>query len=792
MSKKLFILCSCLSILCAIGCVKESTETTTEFKSSDIPSTIPYKGGTYTLSLEKVVVKLQPTKTNTDIAWAYRVNYDGVKGKSTVFDEASESVKVTIAANHTACTKDIVIEFSSDNEKTWKEVAKATQEADPAKIKDVFSDFGSTDMPEKVSYNGGDFSFKLKFREEDPVLKSAPLTTFIPWSYRIVYDGVAQEAVKVEEKTEQVGFHIEPNYTENKKSIAIEIANDKDTDKWTAVATAEQEAALVELGEDGISYFYAKSDLTVKDGKFALASAPEETGCFFRHGSKFAVPADETYAGFAYSPDKTQIALGEIVPDAGEDPCTALSPDFRMPSYEELQMLYYLDDTENTAKVNGVNGSHHKGTDLFLPFGGYVNIASGSLMGKNSVGAWWGLGNNYNGNGLVLTSNLEYSAAPSYDFMGENLASVRCVKNIKLPAYVSHEPTTIETCKETPITVVTNPGDFQLYEVALESEKGNYTQTGATNNKTTITIKLPENEYKEDVKWKLFVNSIYTGVTFTQPAMKDYVIFMSYAPQTAQEYKSFKLSVNVDTDRDDVVVKAVGSNGKEVSGNVSKDKPVVELTIPENTEHAKVIWTIYVDGESTKKTVEQGPAPVASLSVDWSTGFLTLKDGKYVFADPMEKGAYFTWKSKYAITSVPYSGKAYGPEETSFAKMADIPHGDTDPCSLVAPAGTWRMPSEAEVNELTACRHVTTSKKNMTFTLPDGSSLTFVVGGQVSGSTGKGMLLDATSVFWTADNHATDATKAKYALFSTTTDKASVSAGVVKTNGQQIRCVKSH
>ena len=69
---------------------------------------------------------------------------------------------------------------------------------------------------------------------------------------------------------------------------------------------------------------------------------------------------------------------------------------------------------------------------------------------------------------------------------------------------------------------------------------------------------------------------------------------------------------------------------------------------------------------------------------------------------------YFKYKSQYGfalpdpLESKPkYGGVVYGPTATEMA-YADIPYGDTDPCSLVAPAGTWRMPTADELIELTS------------------------------------------------------------------------------------------
>ena len=103
------------------------------------------------------------------------------------------------------------------------------------------------------------------------------------------------------------------------------------------------------------------------------------------------------------------------------------------------------------------------------------------------------------------------------------------------------------------------------------------------------------------------------------------------------------------------------------------------------------------------------------------------------------------------------------------------------------------MPSVAECEELFACPSTAEAKKKGTITLPDGRSLVFAPGGQVSGSTGKGMLVGSAITFWTSDEHATDKTKAQYAMWSTTSAGSTpkVSPGIAKVNGESIRCVKS-
>ena len=49
--------------------------------------------------------------SNTDIAWAYRVNYDDEQRDAVVFNEPMESVEVTIEANHNAFKRSVVENF---------------------------------------------------------------------------------------------------------------------------------------------------------------------------------------------------------------------------------------------------------------------------------------------------------------------------------------------------------------------------------------------------------------------------------------------------------------------------------------------------------------------------------------------------------------------------------------------------------------------------------------------------------------------------------------------------------
>lgn len=652
---------------------------------------------------------------------------------------------------------------------------------------ETFTEFESADIPEKIPFNGGVYTVKLAQRVETKSLP--PINTDKPWAWRVNYDAQQGEVVESEIPGEEIQVVVEGNYNVTEREITVELCSDLETGEWVEIASATQESALEELGEDGITFYYAKSNLTVKDGKWALADHSWDAGMLFAHGDLHAVPAED-YKGMAYAPAEVQFALSDLK-DTGADPCSALSPSLRLPSYEELYNLFYMEDREDASPLEGVNGIRYRDSDYFMPYSGYVSKVSGAFSGGNSYGAWWGLGADLEGCALIYAANMEYTFL-DHDYVGENLASVRCVRNITLPTYVSHSPAEIADSKETFVEITTNPGDFQVYRVSIFDNYGTEKYADATNTKPVASIRLPENTEKEPLVWTVFVNGIASGVSFVQPAMSDYALYVSHSPKNDQGPEGFELTVTVDTDRESVAVEARGSKGVNVAGTASASSPEVILAIPENTESTPTTWSIFIDGVDTGKSVRQDKAEIKGLSVEWSTGYLTVKDGAFTFAEPMEMGYCFKWNSKYGINAThgnpAYSGVTYCPDETAYAAFADIPYGTDDPCALVAPAGTWRLPTIKDFEELAACEYAISVKEKAVFTLPDGKELVFVPSGQYNGT--KFLLPDSSILVWSSEE--AEATKGNYMMLSVskTDSKPNASAKSPKTNGLMVRCVK--
>lgn len=532
------------------------------------------------------------------------------------------------------------------------------------------------------------------------------------------------DPVAVTERTESIDVEIAGNYTENERNIVVEMADAGAEPQWTKIVEARQEAALVLTA----GFYWAKGNVTLMDGKFAVADKMSDLGLYFRQGSKYGVPSDGgSYAGTAYTP-----------------------------------------------------------------------LASGQISGKSQFGGYWGLGANYAGEGVIYVLNADYSMV-DYDLAGTNMASLRCVKNIRQPSYVSHTPASVTDNASFKLTVKTDPGEFPAYEVDIEAEDGEIRSIDASSSETEVTLTVPKNDEVENREWRLFINRVYSGVSFVQPGKKNYVDYISHSPSKAT-YEAFTLSVKCESDLASFPVVIKGSDGLELTQNGSKENPTVSFSVPENSGEERTL-AIWVNGSDTGKSVRQEANPATNaFSVTWSEGYLTVVDGAYTFAEPKERGMYFKWKSKYGIkfegtvsSSTKYQGVVYGPDEQSIPNYADVPYGDVDPCSLVAPAGTWRMPTSEQLLELVADGAKEFEPYAFRMCSDGMQNIYMVPSGQLYKDGTKTMLPNIISV-WTADESATKPGQYCYLAWSTasTTNNPSVSAGgVVPATAMMVRCVRS-
>lgn len=532
------------------------------------------------------------------------------------------------------------------------------------------------------------------------------------------------DPVAVTERTESIDVEIAGNYTENERNIVVEMADAGAEPQWTKIVEARQEAALVLTA----GFYWAKGNVTLMDGKFAVADKMSDLGLYFRQGSKYGVPSDGgSYAGTAYTP-----------------------------------------------------------------------LASGQISGKSQFGGYWGLGANYAGEGVIYVLNADYSMV-DYDLAGTNMASLRCVKNIRQPSYVSHTPASVTDNASFKLTVKTDPGEFPAYEVDIEAEDGEIRSIDASPSETEVTLTVPKNDEVGNREWRLFINRVYSGISFVQPGKKNYVDYISHSPSKAT-YEAFTLSVKCESDLASFPVVIKGSDGLELTQNGSKENPTVSFSVPENAGEERTL-AIWVNGSDTGKSVRQEANPATNaFSVTWSEGCLTVVDGAYTFAEPKERGMYFKWKSKYGIkfegtvsSSTKYQGVVYGPDEQSIPNYADVPYGDVDPCSLVAPAETWRMPTSEQLLELVA--DGAKEFEPYAFRMcSDGMQEVYLASaGQLAND---GLSVKSANIIsvWTPDASETKPGQYSYLmwLMSTESSKGSVSAnGVLPQTAMMVRCVRS-
>ena len=585
-------------MLCVVlsACSDDNTEptkkteyTVTEFASTTSPETIPAEGGAYTMTFTtRTETRSQPVVPVFE-PWQYRVTLGEAVGDAIAVTEPKTEVSVVIGSNYSKEPRAVVVEMAVTEDAAtpprWIRIVEAEQE--PALKDYCVTEYDSTTIPETVPYNGG--GYKLGFTTSIETRAADPI--FVEWQYRVTLGDKVGDPVAVTERTESIDVEIAGNYTENERNIVVEMADAGAEPQWTKIVEARQEAALVLTA----GFYWAKGNVTLMDGKFAVADKMSDLGLYFRQGSKYGVPSDGgSYAGTAYTP-----------------------------------------------------------------------LASGQISGKSQFGGYWGLGANYAGEGVIYVLNADYSMV-DYDLAGTNMASLRCVKNIRQPSYVSHTPASVTDNASFKLTVKTDPGEFPAYEVDIEAEDGEIRSIDASPSETEVTLTVPKNDEVGNREWRLFINRVYSGISFVQPGKKNYVDYISHSPSKAT-YEAFTLSVKCESDLASFPVVIKGSDGLELTQNGSKENPTVSFSVPENAGQERTL-AIWVNGSDTGKSVRQEANPATNaFSVTWSEGCLTVVDGAYTFAEPKERGMYFKWKSKYGIkfegtvsSSTKYQSVVYG------------------------------------------------------------------------------------------------------------------------------------
>ena len=549
-------------------------------------------------------------------------------------------------------------------------------------------------VPDTVSWNGGVFGLTVDTENES-------------WQLKVTSDADPTGVVsQYEEK--KVTVEIPQYLGEEVQDVTILLLS---KDEWVEVCHAKQQPGSVRIGEA----VWAKGNLTLKSQPAALseqllptnwsfvAAAESDPGLYFKHRSTYGILSDgDAYSGPAYDPSPSAIALADI-PAGNGDPCAQLAPAgrWRLPSMGELEELAsYCEDGVKT--VDGMACRVFDGGKLLMPLAGACDTL-GSIGFKQTNGGYWGSGEDVEGHGSVMMLGTDdFYVFVHYNLTG-SLASVRCVRNEGGAHYVSHTPTEPQTYEGFELTV-TCQSELDEFEVMVACEEEQFVEK-AGKDRLTVSFDIPANDGTEDRVYKIYVNDDYTGQSVTQTYKAGYALYVSHSPEGPVPGDAFDLTVTCKSDMDEFPV-ALRGEGVDLTQTGSKSDPEVTFSVPANTGAEARELKIFVGGADCGKSVVQQSkyTDVAVGQTTWARGNVVLEGGQFAIGAPTDYGLYFKFNSTYGMPYDPgaayYQGTAYNPNPVTIGWKDMAADAGGDPCRLVAPADTWRLPTRSEIEAL--------------------------------------------------------------------------------------------
>ena len=151
---------------------------------------------------------------------------------------------------------------------------------------------------------------------------------------------------------------------------------------------------------------------------------------------------------------------------------------------------------------------------------------------------------------------------------------------------------------------------------------------------------------------------------------------------------------------------ALRGEGVDLTQTGSKSDPEVTFSVPANTGAEARELKIFVGGADCGKSVVQQSkyTDVAVGQTTWARGNVVLEGGQFAIGAPTDYGLYFKFNSTYGMPYDPgaayYQGTAYNPNPVTIGWKDMAADAGGDPCRLVAPADTWRLPTRSEIEAL--------------------------------------------------------------------------------------------
>lgn len=521
------------------------------------------------------------------------------------------------------------------------------------------------------------------------------------FSYRVkIDDDIIKEEIDINKDI--IEYTVGENITPERRYITIEVK--EGNSEWKIIKRGWQKAGLEKIGNN----YWTKGNLTTNGEKFIISPNKTDYGLLFKHKSSMGIKTEgETYSGNIYNPKEQATELSSIAIDE-KDPCIMASDGYlRMPTQGEMKSLIENMNDFPVENDGVLYWSAYEGK-ISLPFAGTCSD-KGILSGKNEFVSYWTSSINKDGKAAAfkMSINKEELECDLEEQDRESFNAIRCVRNLELPSYVSHTPTELISEEGGEISITTKSGSIDTYSVELIANDGTTVSGTATTSEPTITLTIPKAKSYNIRTFTIYINGENSGKGIKQSGLTNFAIYKSHTPieETVSD-KEFTLKVEIETDLTNIPIEIKEGSKSIETILVSKDNPTAEFKIPSNLTPKNKIYEIWVNGKNTEKTVTQERTSLNVFDVEWSEGYLMVKEGKYVFGEKDEEPMFFKFKNSYAMPigeiyyGKDYLGYVFTPEKKEMKYDEIIANEGTDPCSLVEPMNTWRMPTSKERDNL--------------------------------------------------------------------------------------------
>lgn len=360
------------------------------------------------------------------------------------------------------------------------------------------------------------------------------------------------------------------------------------------------------------------------------------------------------------------------------------------------ELASYCEDGVKT--VDGMACRVFDGGKLLMPLAGACDTL-GSIGFKQTNGGYWGSGRGRGGSRLGHDARdrrfLRVRALQPDRFVGFSALRAQRGRSALCVSY-SDRAADLRGFR----TDVTCQSELDEFEVMVACEEEQFVEK-AGKDRLTVSFDIPANDGTEDRVYKIYVNDDYTGQSVTQ-TYKAGVCFVrvAFARRTCSG-RCVRLDRHLQ-ERYGRVSRCTSGRGRRSDANGIEIRSGGDfLRTGQYGAEAREL-KIFVGGADCGKSVVQQSkyTDVAVGQTTWARGNVVLEGGQFAIGAPTDYGLYFKFNSTYGMPYDPgaayYQGTAYNPNPVTIGWKDMAADAGGDPCRLVAPADTWRLPTRSE------------------------------------------------------------------------------------------------